>query len=69
MHHEERLAELEAIASELGWASFTDLSHRLFAERSCGAMAEDETYAHLEHLRLHGRARCREAGGRLLYRL
>ena len=67
VHHTERLDELEAISAELGWASVTELSHRLFAERSWGAMAEDETYAHLEHLHLHGRARRREEAGRLLY--
>jgi len=29
---------------------------RLFKERSWGGMAESETYAHLEHLRLMGNA-------------
>lgn len=69
VHHVERLAELQAIGDDLGWASVTDYSRRLFAERSWGAMAEDETYAHLEHLRMQGRARQREESGVLLYRL
>ena len=69
VHHRERLGELQEIGAELGWASVTDLSRRLFAERSWGAMAEDETYAHLEHLRLQSQAQSREEGGRLLYRL
>ena len=69
VHHDERLDELIRIGDELGWASVTELSHRLFALRSWGAMAEDETYAHAEHLRLHGRAEVREQGGVLLYRL
>lgn len=69
VHHEERLAELGRIGAELGWASVTDLSRRLFAERSWGMMAEDETFAHLEHLRLHGRAQRREESGGLLYLL
>ncbi len=69
VHHDERLAELLEIGAELGWASVTDLSRRLFAERSWGMMAEDETYAHLEHLRLKGQAERREESGRLLYRL
>ena len=69
VHHEERLQELLGIGAELGWASVADLSHRLFAERSWGAMAEDETYAHLEHLRLHGQAEVREEAGVLLYKV
>lgn len=68
-HHRERLQELQQIGAEIGWASVTDYSQRLFAERSWGAMAEDETYAHLEHLRMKGDARWREESGRLLYLL
>ncbi len=68
VHHDERLDELLRISAELGEASVADLSHRLFAPRSWGAMAEDETYAHLEHLRTQGRARVREEAGVLLYR-
>lgn len=69
VHHRERLDELRKIGDELGWATVTDLSRRLFAERSWGAMAEDETYAHLEHLRMQGQAQSREETGQLLYLL
>lgn len=67
-HHDERLTELRRHGEELGWASVTDLSHKLFKPRSWGAMAEDETYAHLEHLRRRGEAQVREEAGVLLYR-
>ena len=67
-HHDERLDELLRISDELGWATVVELSQRLFAERSWGSMAEDETYAHLEHLRLSGRAERREENGVLSYR-
>ena len=39
-----------------GEATVEQLSQRLFRERSWGPMAESETYAHLEHLRLSGQA-------------
>jgi glyoxylase-like metal-dependent hydrolase (beta-lactamase superfamily II) len=66
-HHEERLGRLQAISAELGWASVVDVSHQLFAPRSWGRMAESETYAHLEHLRLQGRAETRGEGRSLAY--
>jgi glyoxylase-like metal-dependent hydrolase (beta-lactamase superfamily II) len=66
-HHEERLIELEAISQRLGWASVEALSHEMFAPRSWGSMAESETYAHLEHLHLQGRASRREVDGHLEY--
>ena len=66
-HHEERLETLEEIASQLGESDVIEFSHHLFQERSWGAMAESETYAHLEHLRLLGRARSRRDDDRLLY--
>ena len=67
-HHDERLDEVLRISAELGEASVAAISHELFRPRSWGAMAEDETYAHLEHLRTQGRARVREEAGVLLYR-
>ena len=67
-HHDERLERLLEIADETGWASVADLSHHLFQPRSWGSMAESETYAHLEHLRLRGQAERREEAGLLLYR-
>jgi glyoxylase-like metal-dependent hydrolase (beta-lactamase superfamily II) len=68
-HHEERLALLLGIADDLGDADVTSYSRRLFRERSWGPMAESETYAHLEHLRLQGRmATRRDDAGQLRYR-
>ncbi|MFP5578338.1 MAG: MBL fold metallo-hydrolase [Acidimicrobiia bacterium] len=53
-HHHERLDTLRQAAMALGEASVVELSKHLFKERSWGPMAESETYAHLEHLRLAG---------------
>ena len=39
----------------------------LFSERAWGNMAESETYAHLEHLRLTDRAESRWQDGLLVY--
>jgi glyoxylase-like metal-dependent hydrolase (beta-lactamase superfamily II) len=66
-HHEQRLQRLGEVSDELGWASVQDLSRRLFAPRAWGSMAESETYAHLEHLRLAGAAERRERDGSLEY--
>jgi len=53
-HHDERLIRVKEIGRELGPSSVNAIMKRLFSERSWGAMAESETYAHLEHLRLLG---------------
>lgn len=67
-HHFERLDKLKKIGGELGPATVTDFSHKLFRERSWGAMAESETYAHLEHLRIAGDADCHEnSENKLIY--
>ena len=55
-HHDERLEKVKKIARELGPATVQAFSERLFRKRSWGAMAESETYAHLEHIRLLGDA-------------
>ena len=55
-HHHERLERLREIGRELGSAGVQAFSERLFAPRNWGPMAESETYAHLEHLRVAGRA-------------
>jgi len=69
-HHFERLAELGQIARDIGRADVNSFMKRLFKERSWGEMAESETYAHLEHLRLEGKAEAhRDAKGRLVYDL
>jgi len=64
-HHEERLEHLRGISETEGWATVEALSHKLFAERSWGSMAESETYAHLEHLRVRGLAERRRVDGYL----
>jgi glyoxylase-like metal-dependent hydrolase (beta-lactamase superfamily II) len=68
-HHEERLGRLRDAVERLGEAPVEELSKHLFRERSWGPMANSETYAHLEHLRLSGEATRREEDGRLLYAL
>ena len=54
-HHHDRLELLAGLGDELGDAPVVEYSHRLFRPRSWGPMADSETYAHLEHLRLDGR--------------
>ncbi|MGV3760734.1 MAG: MBL fold metallo-hydrolase [Actinomycetota bacterium] len=68
-HHDERLQTLRDAAAELGTATVEELSQRLFRPRSWGRMAESETYAHLEHLRINGEAEARKESGALRYRL
>ena len=66
-HHMERLETLRGISTEFeGWASVVAFSEKLFRERSWGPMAESETWAHLEHLRLTDRAEQRLGDGGLL---
>jgi glyoxylase-like metal-dependent hydrolase (beta-lactamase superfamily II) len=60
-HHYERLDKLKDIGKEIGPGTVTDYMRKLFRERSWGAMAESETYAHLEHLRIIGDAECHES--------
>ena len=67
VHHDERLELLRVASHDLGWANVTQLMRQLFRQRSWGHMAESETFAHLEHLRLMGQADRREEGGYLLY--
>jgi glyoxylase-like metal-dependent hydrolase (beta-lactamase superfamily II) len=67
-HHEERLDKLRDASREIGgFATVGELSQHLFSPRSWGPMADSETYAHLEHLRLLGSAECRTEDGKLLY--
>jgi glyoxylase-like metal-dependent hydrolase (beta-lactamase superfamily II) len=68
-HHQERLERVRTISSELGrFATVQEFAQRLFQPRSWGAMAESETYAHLEHLRIAGSAERRtDSSGVLLY--
>ena len=67
-HHDERLDKVKEIGRDLGAASVRDYSRRLFKPRSWGGMAESETYAHLEHLRMAGDASARrDENERLIY--
>ena len=51
-----------------GPATVEAFSQKLFKPRSWGPMAESETYAHLEHLRIAGRAeRSNDSDGKFLY--
>jgi glyoxylase-like metal-dependent hydrolase (beta-lactamase superfamily II) len=57
-HHERRLAQLEGLLSAGGPADTTRLAAGLFSDIESPTdqlLAEMETYAHLEHLRLRGR--------------
>jgi glyoxylase-like metal-dependent hydrolase (beta-lactamase superfamily II) len=67
-HHYERLEKVKSIARELGPSKVEAFSQRLFKPRSWGAMADSETYAHLEHLRLLGDAeRGADGNGHYVY--
>ena len=67
-HHYDRLDTVKRIGRELGPATVQAFSQKLFKPRSWGEMAESETYAHLEHLRIAGAAEVRrDADGYLLY--
>lgn len=67
-HHDERLEKVKEIGRALGPAPVSAFSERLFKPRSWGPMAESETYAHLEHLRIAGDARLgRGPDGKLIY--
>ena len=59
-HHEERLEKLKSISQEYGRpATVPEFSRHLFRPRSWGSMADSETFAHLEHLRIAGDAELR----------
>ena len=67
-HHHERLDKVKAISRRIGPADVQAFSQELFHPRSWGSMAESETYAHLEHLRIAGEAeRSMGATGKLVY--
>jgi glyoxylase-like metal-dependent hydrolase (beta-lactamase superfamily II) len=68
-HHEERCDKLREVSKALGPTTVTELSHHLFRKERWGGMAESETYAHLEHLRLLGQAESHEENGQLIYEI
>jgi glyoxylase-like metal-dependent hydrolase (beta-lactamase superfamily II) len=69
-HHRERLERIREISREIGRAATVEeFSQKLFKQRSWGPMADAETYAHLEHMRLLGSAECFREGDYLKYNL
>jgi glyoxylase-like metal-dependent hydrolase (beta-lactamase superfamily II) len=66
-HHGERLEQLRSVSGALGAATVEAYSRELFRPARWGPMAESETYAHLEHLRLAGEAERHDHGGRFVY--
>jgi glyoxylase-like metal-dependent hydrolase (beta-lactamase superfamily II) len=68
-HHLERLDVLREASRAVGPATVEELSHHLFRKERWGHMAESETYAHLEHLRLLGEAERDDSAGRTVYRI
>ena len=67
-HHHGRLDKIRDIGRTAGRPlSVMDVTAELFPPRHHGRMAESETYAHLEHLRLDGRAERHSRGGVLFY--
>jgi len=66
-HHDERCEKLREVSKDIGPATVTELSHHLFRKERWGGMAESETYAHLEHLRLSGQAESHQENGQLIY--
>ncbi|HEX4978490.1 MAG TPA: MBL fold metallo-hydrolase, partial [Acidimicrobiales bacterium] len=69
-HHLERLDVLRRASKEIGGpATVEELSHHLFRPARWGSMAESETFAHLEHLRLAGEAERHERDGVLFYEI
>ena len=67
-HHIERLDKVKSIGRDIGMGTVEAYMEQLFKERSWGSMAESETYAHLEHLRIAGDAeRTEDRDGKFLY--
>ncbi|MGH9068365.1 MAG: MBL fold metallo-hydrolase, partial [Acidimicrobiales bacterium] len=67
-HHEGRLDRLRDVVAATGEATVAEASHELFRPDHWGPMAESETYAHLEHLRLAGLVERGRRGGLAVYR-
>ena len=66
-HHRGRLHKLREASAALGPTTVAELSHQLFRPERWGPMAESETYAHLEHLRMAGDAERHEQDGAMVY--
>lgn len=62
VHHGARLDRLRAVAEQIGTpTTVAEFSTHLFSPRAQGAMADSETFAHLEHLRREGAMRREDA--------
>jgi glyoxylase-like metal-dependent hydrolase (beta-lactamase superfamily II) len=68
-HHQERMEEIQELSATMGPASVVEISHELFPQRHWGAMAESETFAHLEHLVADGKAERWREDDMLVYRV
>ncbi len=67
-HHLDRLELLRRTSAELGRpARVQEMSQHLFSPRAQGPMADSETFAHLEHLRLLGEFERRDVAGAYEY--
>ena len=66
-HHEHRLNVIRSAADELGTGTVPQYMERLFSERSWGNMAESETFAHLEHLRVLGELAATQRDGQTVF--
>ncbi|MFM8625710.1 MAG: MBL fold metallo-hydrolase [Actinomycetota bacterium] len=67
-HHDERLRRLRDVSTELGRpATVMEMATHLFSARAQGPMADSETFAHLEHLRLRGDMEMVERDGAFEY--
>jgi glyoxylase-like metal-dependent hydrolase (beta-lactamase superfamily II) len=67
-HHDERLDILRKVGrTELPLGTVPEFMRYLFKERAWGDMAESETFAHLEHLRMLGEASVTEVDGLMAY--
>lgn len=66
-HHRDRLERLRIAAIGHGTATVHDLAKEIFRPAVWGDLADSETYAHLEHLRLHGHVTVADRDGTLVY--
>lgn len=67
-HHADRLGALRSYVREADrQVSVMDMAAKLFSARAQGAMADSETFAHLEHLRILGELTLRNDDGVMRY--
>ncbi|HQV56620.1 MAG TPA: MBL fold metallo-hydrolase [Ilumatobacteraceae bacterium] len=63
-HHDGRLEKARLASAEAGHpVTVMEMSTHLFSPRAQGMMADSETFAHLEHLRLNGQMERRKRDG------